>query len=149
MPCEVHSDPEIFEGARIFVCSADHAQPCGFCPARGLYVCDWPVERFELAKAHEVRHGDVVRSERVEMRVLGIEAIRQTLLFQIEVVHAQKHLRIAAYFRAHGLAMFESDPIFILRAGTCDRSICEAHAREVGEERHYCSSHWHAWQEVS
>ncbi len=150
MPCEVYSDPGVFGGAPTFVCGDGERARCTFCAGEPLYLCDWPVERFELAKAHEIRHGDVVRSEDIEMRILEIQAIRRTLVFQVEVLQAPANCRRRAeYQRVHGLTMFQSDPVFIRRGGTCDRSICEAHAREVGEERHYCSGHWNAWLEVS
>lgn len=30
---------------------------------------------------------------------------------------------------------------------TCDRPLCEHHAKEVAPEIHYCPSHWREWNE--
>jgi len=29
-----------------------------------------------------------------------------------------------------------------------DQACCEAHVREVDDERHYCREHWSAWETV-
>jgi hypothetical protein len=40
------------------------------------------------------------------------------------------------------------DLVQALRWRACRAPCCEAHAREIGEDRHYCRVHWEAWQEL-
>ena len=156
MPCEVHADPDIFGGAQFFMCGDGFEyKPCAFCGAEGPYLCDWPVTRFESVMAHDVRIGDVIRDSTdadraIEMRVLGIEPRGLVLRFQIEFLHVPKKSRACAVkYRCRGFVRWDRAAVLRAESGTCDQACCEAHAREIGEDRHYCREHWQAWQEVS
>lgn len=166
MPCEVHSYPEIFGGAQIILCGDGcggvENKPCAFCGAEAPYLCDWPVTRFESVIAHDVRIGDVIRDwTAIEMRVLGIEALRPSppvpvparnsvLYFRVELLRVPKGTRSRAKnYLDFGCLRHTLAIVPTAKRGTCDQACCEAHAREIGEDRHYCREHWQAWQEVS
>lgn len=155
MPCEVHSYPEIFGGAQIILCGDGFEdKPCAFCGAEAPYLCDWPVTRFESVIAHDVRIGDVIRDSArgetaIEMRVLGIEALGWLFLFQVEFLRVpQASRRRVEEYRRVGFARNAHGIVPTAKRGTCDQACCEAHAREIGEDRHYCRGHWQAWKEV-
>jgi hypothetical protein len=159
MPCEVHSYPDIFGGAQIIMCGDGcgdvEAEPCAFCGAEAPYLCDWPVTRFESVIAHDVRIGDVIRDSArgetaIEMRVFDIHAVNSLLYFRVELLRVPKGARAQAKrYLDLGHLRHAGAIVPTAKRGTCDQSCCEAHAREIGEDRHYCREHWQAWQEVS
>ena len=156
MPRDVRHE---IEGVTATCCLAA-AKPCEFCGGDGQYLCDWPVDRMVVTPVQRVLHGEVIRewsapevnlgADAVYMRVLGIEMSGRYVHFQIEVLRStSRSRRRADGYRLHGFTRPFNSPVDVARPGTCDRRCCEAHAREAGEDRHYCREHWHAWQGVA
>lgn len=135
-----------FNGSTVFICGEAIDPPaklCKFCGEDGLYLCDWKeVERVEQTHWHDVRVGDVwVTNQRpwepvtnyIQAVVVEIVAVERGLNFIVQSPKGRQ-----PYFR-----FFNSvSPCPILRRGTCDQPMCERHAREVGDDVHYCMDCW-------
>ena len=131
MSCQVVSQGS----AQVFVCG-DPPAPCKFCDEAGIYLCDWKeVERVENTHWHDVRVGDVwVILAGQYGRVIEIVAEEKGLAFRIDIGNG----KVLRPFRfSHSTLTCP-----ILRRGTCDQPMCERHAREVGDDVHYCMDCW-------
>ena len=126
-----------WNGVQVFACGQAFEPPktCKFCTEKGLYLCDWKeVERVQDTHWHDVRVGDVwVLLPTMRGTVYFIEPEEKGLRFWIA---AGKN--VTAPFRFFNSTL----PCPILRRGTCDQPMCERHAREVGDDVHYCMDCW-------
>lgn len=125
-----------WNGARVFACGEDINLSCKFCGEPGLYLCDWKeVERVEDTHWHEVRVGDVwALLPTKHGTVVEIESVEKGLVFHIDAGNGG----IIRPFRF----LNSTIPCPIFRRGTCDQPMCERHAREVGDDVHYCMDCW-------
>jgi hypothetical protein len=125
-----------WKGSTLIMCGEafDPPKPCKFCGDAGLYLCDWKeVVRIEDTHWHDVRVGDtwvVLPTE--HYRVAEIRAEEKGLKFIL--VGKGKVLTPFRFFNST-----LSCPIL---RGTCDQPVCERHAREVGDDVHYCMDCW-------
>lgn len=120
--------------AQVFVCG--DPKPCKFCGETGVYLCDWKeVVRVEDTHWHDVRVGDVwVILAGQYGRVIEIVAEERGVAFRIDIGKG----KVLRPFRfSHSTLTCP-----ILRRGTCDQPMCERHAREVGDDVHYCMDCW-------
>lgn len=127
----------LIETPQVTICGeAFDPKPCKFCGETGLYLCDWKeVERVERVHWHDVRIGDLwVYLPGQPARVVNIETEEKGLFFCIDIGKG----RIIRPFRFFNSSL----DCPILRRGTCDQPMCEAHAREVGDDVHYCMDCW-------
>lgn len=128
-----------WKGAQVIACGEAFEPPksCKFCGDSGLYLCDWKVERVEDVHWHDVRIGDTWALQgpgaNVTARVAAIEPEQTGLRFFLDTGKT-----VLTPFRFLNSTM--SCPI--LRPGTCDQPMCERHAREVGDDVHYCMDCW-------
>lgn len=126
-----------WKGAQVITCGEafDPPKPCKFCGAPGLYLCDWKeVERVEDTHWHDVRVGDIwVLLPTKHGTVVEIESVEKGVVFHIDAGNG-----IIRPFRF----LNSTIPCPIFRRGTCDQPMCEAHAREVANDVHYCMDCW-------
>lgn len=152
MPCRIETLDFAGATATVCFCSTEPRQPCATCGAPAPFLCDWPdPEKPSQVTAADVRQGDILevpvaRSKRVRLPVIEVEAV------------AGRSFRFRGYYRSVGVAaavgwaspwMLAEDVVTVRRPGTCDAPCCEQHAREVGEDRHYCAGCWGRWGEIS
>ena len=143
-------------GSQVHICGLPDPKPCAFCKARGEFLCDWPVKRPVHRLAHDIRHGDLVhpwyfgQDGSPIWRIIEIEARGAILLFTKKLVSRGDINRksplvpdIDTWYRHQDAEVWRLEP------ATCDAPICEMHAREVADDRHYCADHWNAWMEVN
>lgn len=94
--------------------------------------------------ARDILHGETIVVPRSkfalagEAHVLDISAIQTILQFTLRT-----SVSTWVWNRQEKAAMT------VFRPGTCDAPACDAHSREVGDDRHYCQSHWRAWELVA
>jgi hypothetical protein len=128
--------------------------PCSVCKAPAHWRCDWPVQRKVHVPAFSIEVGDVWITQQVGKRghvrcieyldINGrVRATPKTSVARRLWVAIPGHKEPFAYLR------YEIDDVETVRPATCDAACCDAHARDVGEDRHYCASHWAAWETVS
>ncbi len=120
-------------------------QPCAFCPTLSPLLCDWPIcDKQVEVRADEVLHGDRVwisrsRTARLGIaEVLGIFGVGAVLVFKLRTNRGSYE------WVRHPTAM-----VTLLRPGTCDAPMCDLHTREVGDDLHYCQTHWRAWEDAA
>lgn len=129
-------------GGTAIVCGLPKAKRCKFCGEPGETLCDWPVERMELIPGHKLRKGD---------RALVLCGLYEVIFCQADISKDALYLGLVLE-KTGAVSTVEfrlSGEYQVRRTATCDAPCCEAHAREVGDDRHYCADHWRAWEEIS
>lgn len=113
------------------------------CGAPALYRCDWPIIRPVEAAAADVRVGETMLSPRTGALAVVIEVI---LAPECAWIRVQFRQRRRPPFPEYTYSRAISDPMRVMRLAPCEASVCDAHVREVGDDRHHCQSHWDAWE---
>lgn len=126
---------------------------CAFCQAPAIYVCSWPVERPALVYPREIRHGDIL-AEPGGCSEAWIQVLEITLnfgfFFKCKPVRLPKSLRGTIQRDGTILIGRHSDQkVYRWEPASCGTPACEAHVREVADDRHYCADHWNAWAEAA
>jgi hypothetical protein len=105
------------------------------------WLCAWPVERKVHVPAFSIEVGDVWITQ---------QAGKRGRVVDIEYFDTVRKLwvNIPGHPDPYPYTRFAIDSVETLRPGTCDQPCCDAHAREAGDERHYCADHWHAWEQI-
>ena len=123
---------------------------CHFCSSPCIGKCSWPVERFVVDEAENIRPGDMVRRF-IEKRTTANRATVQEIatagpsLLKITLrVSAPKK---PARFKEITANVFSR--LRVLRTVPCEAPVCEGHTREVGPGRLYCKDHWMAWERAA
>jgi hypothetical protein len=141
MPCETYTIEGAFAGSSIFFCSQP-AEPCAFCGAPSVALCDWPVEREEYRAAGKLVAGD-------EINFMGRRTVVKVDLFPevglVEITWRWNGQKERPY------SIDDSRPVavFVPGAATCDNPVCDLHRRNLDDERDHCRDHWTAWEGVA
>jgi hypothetical protein len=155
MSCEVVTVDGVFGGSPMFVCSEDVRPSCAIChQGHAPFLCDWPVERKVHVPAFSVEVGDVWITQQAGKRgsVVVIEYLDihgRPWATKADSIERRFWVAIPGHKDHYPYIRFEIDSVETLRPGTCDAPCCDAHVREVAEERHYCADHWRAWEQVA
>jgi hypothetical protein len=117
---------------------------CVVCAAGTDLVCDWLMEDKPIGvRAREVAVGDRIaviprrRHPEIVCRVASIGFRGSTVVLNLQDPDGRE----AEWPR------WPDEEIRILRRGPCRAPCCEAHTREIADNRHYCKAHWEAWQD--
>jgi hypothetical protein len=134
----------------MFACATEPG-PCDFCAADSLYLCDWPVTRRGEIEAGEVVVGDHL-AIKLTARPLGRRGeLYEATVSRIEVRPAANCVSSPSVLITTEYGTIKAPiwaRVWALHRGTCDKPCCEAHVREVADERHYCKDHWNTWKEI-
>jgi hypothetical protein len=113
-------------------------EPCAFCGANAMLLCDWRELKEVSVPAKEIRKGDVL------LCGFGFG----------EVVFAQRNedvVMVGTWDRG-GIAhyRFNAETTYMVRRmATCDAACCAVCAVERAPEVHCCPDHWRAWEQVA
>lgn len=133
-----------FAGSTVFMCTQP-AEPCVFCGAPSVALCDWPVERRELRKAYTLKPGETILFLGSRRELVAVEeSMNQMIGLAVELTWTYKGKNQQPYL------VSVSHPIDVLIPGaaTCDNPVCDLHRRNLDEERDHCREHWTAWEGV-
>lgn len=142
---------------------------CQFCSSPAPKLCDWPVEKPVKIPHTRLKKTDTIVTVQHKYRLkvqgphsfTGIFAQRTAPLTGKSEINPQidrfpKLERVRHRVTMYGLVFPDGrcwlyyltgdQKVSVLRPGTCDHPICEAHSRSVGENKDYCMEHWGAWE---
>lgn len=125
-------------------------QACSFCTAQAFILCDWRMEDKPARKASVTAQvGDIWITQKKHLRALILEIenldgrhqpTNGTFYVRRFWVKIPGHPEPYPYVRVNG------DSFDSLQSGVCGALVCDLHAREAAEDRHYCAAHWDSWR---
>lgn len=143
MPCEILTPTEgAFAGSTVFMCTQP-AEPCVFCGAPSVALCDWPVER---TRRHEKRADEIAVGDEVHCGGQSLTVVTTERAYSGQGVYLAFKGRLgqpALFLTAQKLG------VFVTGSSTCDNPVCDLHRRNLDEERDHCREHWTAWEAVA
>jgi hypothetical protein len=149
-----HAQEVAFMGhkAVMIFCGEDPApEPCATCAAPDAqWLCDWPMVKRVTVPISEMKVGDVWITQQAAKRAVVVQIdnldINGRRTEASDFVSRRFWIAIPNHRDPYPYLRYEPDTAVTLRPGTCDAACCDAHAREVGEDVHYCFAHWNSWE---
>lgn len=114
---------------------------CAFCSNPAQHVCAWPTVKGMEVSATRLKIGDIIfdQSGR-KAEVMGVS--EATFIIQ------PRYGALSTRRQSFSFSLLSSMVLMDLPA-PCGAPACEAHEREVSEDRRYCADHWQAWEQVA
>ena len=140
--CETH-----YDDMRCFIlCPHEKrgAAKCHFCAERAVAECSWPAERFVVTKYANLNVGD-----RIKHPAHSGKTVATVLRVGLRPFEEYCELALLIGNREEYGEIFRHLNVRVARAFPCALPVCEAHLRNVADEKNYCADHWHAWEAVA
>lgn len=114
---------------------------CAFCEQPAEHVCSWPTVKRVAIPAKGLSVGDTIFDSRGhEGEVISVTAATFVVQPRFGTLATRK--------KELSFSLLTS-VVHVDRLLPCGSPVCEAHFREVGDDRHYCAAHWMAWEQVA
>ncbi len=125
---------------------------CHYCERPAIGKCGWPELRFVVVDVADLQLGEIIRRWN-EPQPRSSKIARVTAIFRMkDGGHMVTFAVYAAGSGGKGLAKMHQQYLTCAKAerlAPCSTPVCEAHARELDDNRHYCSAHWQSWEKVA
>ena len=114
---------------------------CAFCSNPAENACAWPSVKRVQIPAKGIVPGDIIfDSAGRKAEVVSVAEATFTIQPRFGALSTRK--------KEFSFSLLSS-MVLADRLMPCGSPVCEAHLREVGEDRRYCADHWMAWEQAA